>query len=174
MMMLYTAINVPYSALMGVMTPVSAERTVLSTFRFVGAFGGGLLISMLVRPMVQHFGVEDEATGFRITMAIFAVVSIALFWITYATTRERVSSPPDESASIKRDLKLLLSTRAWIVLCFAGVFTLTSVALKGAVTIHYFKYYVLDSGEAFIWIFDRTTFFLTINSLALILGVCCT
>ncbi len=174
MMMLYTAINVPYSALMGVMTPISAERTLLSSFRFVGAFGGGLLISMLVRPMVQHFGVEDEATGFRITMAVFAVVSVALFWMTFATTRERVKSPPDEQVSIKNDLKILFANSPWVVLCFAGILTLTSIALKSAVTIHYFKYYVMDDGSPFFWIFDQTSLFLSINSLALIAGVCCT
>ena len=174
MMMLYTAINVPYSALMGVMSPLSSERTVLSSFRFVGAFGGGLLISMLVRPMVQYFGVEDEAQGFRITMAAFAVVSIALFWVTFATTRERVASTTEAHDTIGRDLKFLLRNRPWLVLCVAGVLTLASVALKGAVTIYYFKYYVLDDGSPYFWIFDRTTFFLTMNSLALIVGVCCT
>ena len=174
MMMMYTAINVPYSALMGVMTPVSAERTVLSSFRFVGAFGGGLLISMLVRPMVQYFGVADEATGFRITMAVFAVVSIALFWTTFATTRERVVSPPDEQVSIRNDLKILFANAPWIVLCFSGILTLASIALKSAVTIHYFKYYVLDDGSPLFWIFDMTTLFLTVNSLGLIAGVCCT
>jgi hypothetical protein len=50
LMTAYTAINVPYSALMGVMTPSSEERTSLSTSRFVGAFTGTLLISMGVRP----------------------------------------------------------------------------------------------------------------------------
>ncbi|MBD3647166.1 MAG: MFS transporter [Pseudomonadales bacterium] len=174
MMMLYTAINVPYSALMGVMTPSSSERTVLSSFRFVGAFGGGLLISMLVRPMVQHFGVEDEAQGFQITMAIFAIVSVAMFWATFALCKERVESPPEEKVSIRNDLKILLTTRPWVVLCFAGILTLTSVALRSAVTIHYFKYYVEDDGGSFIWFFDQTSFFLTIGSLALIAGVCCT
>src|SRR4030042_2381099 len=38
LMMLYTIINVPYSALMGVITPNSDERTVLSQFRFIAAF----------------------------------------------------------------------------------------------------------------------------------------
>jgi Na+/melibiose symporter-like transporter len=38
LMMLYTAVNVPYSALMGVITPNSLERTEVSTFRFVAAF----------------------------------------------------------------------------------------------------------------------------------------
>ena len=174
MMMLYTAINVPYSALMGIMTPSSAERTTLSSFRFVGAFGGGLLISMLVRPMVQYFGVEDEATGFRITMAIFAVVSVLMFWFTFATTKERVSSQEPETSSIGQDLKALVSTGPWVVLCFAGILTLASVALKGAVTIHYFKYYVMDDGSAYFWALDKTSLFLTLNSLILILGVCCT
>jgi GPH family glycoside/pentoside/hexuronide:cation symporter len=174
MMMLYTAINVPYSALMGVMTPDSKERTILSSFRFVGAFGGGLLISLLVRPMVQYFGVEDETQGFQITMAIFAVVSIVLFWTTFATTKERVISPPEKNVSLKNDIKILFSNKPWVVLCFAGILTLTSVALKGAVTIHYFKYYVQDDGSAFFWVLDQTSLFLAANSLALIAGVCCT
>ena len=116
MMMFYTAINVPYSALMGVMTPSSSERTILSSFRFVGAFGGGLLISMLVRPMVQYFGVEDESQGFRITMAIFAVVSISLFWFTFASTKERVQTVEPENVSLKNDFKFLLANKPWLVL----------------------------------------------------------
>ena len=40
----YTINNVPYSALMGVMTTSDTERTSLSGFRFAGAFAGGLLV----------------------------------------------------------------------------------------------------------------------------------
>ena len=174
MMMLYTAINVPYSALMGVMTPSSTQRTTLSSYRFIGAFGGGLLISMLVRPLVSHFGVEDEAVGFQITMAIFAVVSIALFWFTFATTTERVAAPVEQKSSLRDDLRFLSQNRPWVVLCFAAIFTLTSVALKNAVTIHYFKYYVQDDGSAVFLFFDQTSLFMTIGMLALIAGVACT
>ncbi|MEM1433149.1 MAG: MFS transporter [Pseudomonadota bacterium] len=174
MMMLYTAINVPYSALMGVMTPSSQERTQLASFRFIGAFGGGLLISMLVRPPVQFFGAEDEAAGFQVTMAIFAVASIAMFWGTFATTTERVQAADEGETSLATDLKLLLQNRPWIVLCFAAVFTLTSVALKNAVTIHSFKYYVGDDGTPIFLFFDLTTLFMTVGMLALIVGVACT
>ena len=174
MMMLYTAINVPYSALMGVMTPSSQQRTVLSSYRFVGAFGGGLLISMLVRPLVGYFGVEDEATGFQITMGIFAVVSVAMFWGTFATTKERVKVEKKESTSLKRDLSFLVQNRPWLVLCFAAIFTLSSIALKNAVTIHFFKYYVGDAGAPVFLIFDLTTLFMTVGMLALIVGVACT
>lgn len=39
----YTVNNVPYSALMGVMTEDDKERTSLSGFRFAGAFLGACL-----------------------------------------------------------------------------------------------------------------------------------
>ena len=40
MMMVYTAVNVPYSSLMGVMTNDPGERTTLASYRFIGAFAG--------------------------------------------------------------------------------------------------------------------------------------
>jgi len=174
MMMLYTAINVPYSALMGVMTPSSKERTVLSSYRFIGAFGGGLLISMLVRPLVQSIGGGDEALGFQYTMILFAVASVLLFWYTFAATTERVPTPVVEKRSIKQDIGRLVKTRAWVVLCFGGIFTLASIAVKNAVVIHFFKYYVGDDGTPLFWVFDMTTVFMTIGMLALIVGVSAT
>ena len=174
MMMIYTAINVPYSALMGVMTPSSRERTVLSSYRFVCAFGGGLLISMLVRPLIEYFGDGDEAKGFSYTMALFAVMSVALFWYTFSTTRERVVVRDDHKSNLKQDLKFLVSNRPWLVLFLAAIFTLANVAVKNAVTVHFFKYYVGDDGSDYFLFMDRTTLFLTLGMLAMILGVACT
>jgi GPH family glycoside/pentoside/hexuronide:cation symporter len=147
---------------------------VLASYRFVGAFGGGLLISMLVRPLVQYFGAEDEAVGFQVTMALFAVISVAMFWYTFAATRERVHSLPEEEVRLSNDVKLLLSNRPWLVLFFSGIFTLSSIAIKNAVIIHYFKYYVTDDGSAVFLFFDLTTLFMTSGMLALIVGVGCT
>ncbi|NNJ93733.1 MAG: MFS transporter [Halobacteria archaeon] len=174
MMMIYTAINVPYSALMGVMTPSSRERTILSSYRFVCAFGGGLLISMMVRPLIKYFGDGNEAQGFSTTMALFAVISVILFWYTFATTRERVRIPADQKSNLKQDVKFLFSNRPWLVLFFAAIFTLANVAVKNAVTVHFFKYYYGDDGSSYFLFMDRTTLFLTTGMLALILGVACT
>src|SRR6187399_1881565 len=71
MLFAYTGVNVPYSSLLGVLSPSSETRTVASSFRFVGAFGGGLLISLLVRPLVKRLGAGDEVRGFQQTMAMF-------------------------------------------------------------------------------------------------------
>ena len=73
--MIYTAINVPYSALMGVITPNANDRMALSTFRFLGAFGGGFIVSLLVRPLVKLFGGDDEVLGFQLTRSLESLPS---------------------------------------------------------------------------------------------------
>src|SRR6185369_16185287 len=72
----YTVINVPYSSLLGVISPSSGTRTVASSFRFVGAFAGALLISLFVRPLVKFLGAGNEMRGFQLTIGIFAAVSV--------------------------------------------------------------------------------------------------
>lgn len=97
LMMIYTMVNVPYSALMAVMTSDSEQRTILSSYRFIGAFTAGLIISMLARPMVSYFGGGqgtvgfDEALGFRITFIILASLATLLFLVTFFTTKEQVA-----------------------------------------------------------------------------------
>lgn len=174
MMMIYTAINIPYSALLGVMSPSSTERTALSSYRFVCAFGGQLLIVAAARPLIATFGAGDEARGFQVTMAIFAVIAVALFLYTFTATRERVQPPAGQESDLGKELRLLWRNRAWVVLFIAGIFTLANVAVRGAVTLHYFKYYVGDDGSPWLGVFDRTTVFMTSGTLALIAGVACT
>ncbi|MGE9294978.1 MAG: MFS transporter [Puniceicoccales bacterium] len=171
LMMIYTAINVPYSALMGVMTPNSAERTSLSSYRFVGAFGGMLLISLGVRPLVRELGGGDEATGFKLTMALLSVIAVGLFMITFFSTRERVAPQNEAGQSLKKDIGYLLKNRPWIIMVVAAVLTLSNVAVRGAVTAHFFKYYVGDTGEAVFWFLDKTSLVLTTGSIAFIIGI---
>lgn len=54
--LIYTANNVPYGALMGVMTSDEKERTSLSSFRFAGAYFGGVLTQGLLIYLVLFFG----------------------------------------------------------------------------------------------------------------------
>src|SRR6056300_502946 len=59
--LIYTANNVPYGALMGVMTSDEKERTSLSSFRFAGAYFGGILTQGLLIYLVLFFG-KTEST----------------------------------------------------------------------------------------------------------------
>lgn len=173
-MLVYTAINIPYSALLGVITPNSAERTSVASYRFACAFGGQLLIVAAARPLVAYFGEDNEAAGYKITMGIFAVIAVILFVMTFSMTRERVQPPADQKPDLVKELKLLLLNVPWIVMFIAGIFTLANVAVRGAVTLFYFKYYAGDDGTPWLGGFDMSTVFLTAGTLALITGVVCT
>jgi len=54
--LIYTANNVPYGALMAVMTGDDKERTSLGSYRMVGAFGGGMLVQGALLFLVAYFG----------------------------------------------------------------------------------------------------------------------
>lgn len=86
----YTVNNVPYSALMGVMTNDDNERTSLSGFRFAGAFFGGLLVMGFLPSLVKYFGDGNDATGYQYTMYLFASLLCFLMLVTFFSTKERV------------------------------------------------------------------------------------
>jgi GPH family glycoside/pentoside/hexuronide:cation symporter len=146
MLIAYAAINTPYSALMGVMSPSSEDRTSLSTYRFACAFLGALLIGSLVPKLSEFFaGVAgSKAAGFRYTMAIFAVVSVAMFLYTFFRTRERVTPPASQDSSLGEDLRVLVRNRPWLILFFAAFLTLANTGLRSGSGVYYFKYVVGD------------------------------
>jgi GPH family glycoside/pentoside/hexuronide:cation symporter len=170
MLLAYTAINVPYSALMGVISPSSAERTEVSTWRFMCAFVAAWLIGTFVTPLKNILGAGDEIQGFRLTMAIFAVASVALFWFTFATTRERVTVERVDQ-DVRRDLRALVSNGPWVLLFAAAVLTLMNGAIRSGSLLFYFKYYVGDDGTRIWLIFDRTAVFMSLGLLAMLLGM---
>jgi GPH family glycoside/pentoside/hexuronide:cation symporter len=190
----YSVINVPYSSLLGVVSSSSRTRAVASSFRFVGAFAGGLLISLFVRPLVKylgsdldltswprwlaslvhpivkHLGPPGEMRGFHWTMAMFAVASVIMFWMTFATTRERVTPPPQQKTNVREELGELLRNRPWVVLLIASVLSTTFIALQAGSTIFFFKYIVGDDRAPIFLGLDRTTIFLSAGMLAQVVG----
>ena len=170
MMLAYTAINVPYSSLMGVISPSSLERTKVASYRFICAFAAAWLIATFVTPLKNLLGGGDEALGFRLTMTIFAVLSIALFWVTFATTKERVA-PIQEEANAQLDIKAMLGNGPWIALFLAAIFTLMNAAVRNGSLLYYFKYYVGDDGTQIFLIFDKTAVFMSLGLMATIAGI---
>jgi GPH family glycoside/pentoside/hexuronide:cation symporter len=54
--LIYTANNIPYGALMAVMTGNDKERTSLGSYRMVGAFTGGMVVQGALLFLVTYFG----------------------------------------------------------------------------------------------------------------------
>jgi len=173
MMVAYTVINVPYSAMLGVISPSPRTRTVTSTCRFIGAFGAAFLISLFVRPLVKYLGAESEIRGFQLTMAIFAIVSVVLILITFATTKERVKPPPQQKTNVREELGELFKNWPWVVLLITSIFSNAFSALRSGSTIFFFKYVQGFDSTPVLWGLDRTTLFLTSGALGLVLGTVC-
>jgi len=146
-MILYSANNTPYSALMGVMTPDASERTSVASYRFVAAMCGQLLIQALVLPLVAKFGQGNStsAKGWAITMGIFGAVMVVCYLTTFFNTRERVQPDPRQKSSLRDDLKDVLTCKPWIVMFILTLLVFTTLVLRGSALNYYFAYY-LDQG----------------------------
>jgi GPH family glycoside/pentoside/hexuronide:cation symporter len=142
LVLVFTASNIPYSAMTGVLTSDPVERTSLSGYRFVFAFLGGLITQGLNIPLVRYFGGGDEVEGYRLTMTLFAGLAVMLFLVTFLSTRERVTPLPASRATLKADVVDLVRNRPWVILFFVGLLFVTLATLKQGVTMYYFKYFV--------------------------------
>ena len=117
----YTMNNVPYSALMGVMTPDDNERTSLSGFRFAGAFLGGLFVMGFLPYLVDILGQGDQSQGYQYAMFIYAVLLVAMMLITVYTTKERIQVAYDSTISLKAELITLSKQLPLIVIPLASM-----------------------------------------------------
>ncbi len=176
LMILYTAINVPYASLMGVITPDPEERTNVSQYRFVLAFIGQFIIGLSALGLVAYFGKGNDQQGWQMTVGLFGVIAVVLFAVTFFSTKERVHPPEGQTSDIIKDLKNLLSNRPWVLIGITTVFQLTFIVMRGSSTTYYFDYYV---GEQSLNLFGKnltltpavfTSTFLPISTLATLIG----
>lgn len=168
-MLAYTAINVPYSALLAVISPVAEERTKATQYRFVFASLGTLSVGALATPLVNLLGGGDEVLGFRLTIILFAVLSILIFWITFATTRERVK-PVLHDSSVKDDLADLVKNISWVILVVSGILLIIGLIARFSSLVYYLKYYVGDDGSTVFLFLDRTAFITSCGLLGQLVG----
>lgn len=174
--MLYTAVNVPYSALMGVMTPNSMERASASQFRFVAAFVGQLIVSGATLYLVAYFGGGNARVGWQWTVGSFGILAAILLGITFFATKERVLPPREQKANTKQDLKDLLRNAPWMLIAVATVFQLLFAVMRGSATPYFFKYYVLGQQlRIFGYTVDLTidgftSAFMTVGNFATLVG----
>lgn len=141
-MMLYTAINIPYTALLGVISSDSKERTTISSVKFLFAFGAGIIVSATLLPMVKVLGRGNEPAGWQRSFMIYGAAAIVFFLITFKGTQERVQPPKAQRSSVKKDWLELISNGPWLLLLATTITFILFVAVRSSVTAHYFKYVI--------------------------------
>ncbi len=138
MMTIYTAINVPYGAMLGVMTDDSQEKTVFSSFRMFFAYGGSFIALAAWEPLVNFFKASGGATSlaWQHAMMVIAAACFVLFLLTFALTRERLKTV--STVSIAGDFRSLLSNRPWWLLIGAALCFNLFCTVRGATVAYYF------------------------------------
>ncbi|MEM9887220.1 MAG: MFS transporter [Bacteroidota bacterium] len=154
MMMVYTAINVPYASLMGVMTSNIGERTSLASWRLIGAFSGGLFVAVTANALVDYFGGDgqgniDYAAGYQSAVMVFGILAVLLFIFTFWETRERLEPPKEKESSLKADFKHLAKNAPWWIMLCAAIFNNIFNTLRDGTILYYFKYYIQDQVLSF-------------------------
>ena len=139
--MIYTAINVPYSTLMSVISKSPEERNSTGFFRLVGAQTAGLIVSSGLMYFVAKVGNGNMQKGFFIVMAGFAALAVICFLLTGKLTVERVEPEFKPAGEIKKDLSSVVTCGPWWILFLASFFTIAAFTLRYGVAAYYFKYY---------------------------------
>ncbi len=145
MMMVYSAINVPYASLLGVISSDPKERNILSTYRMTFAYIGSFIALLLFMPMVNYFSEGYNAQrGWAMSVVVIALICAVLFYGCFAWTKERVKPISQQQNSLKDDLKDLLNNRPWWILLGAGVAALVFNSIRDGATVYYFKYFIIE------------------------------
>jgi len=173
MMMVYSMINVPYASLLGVMSPLPADRNTLSTFRMTFAYIGSFIALLMIEPLVEFFSkmgggaVPNLQLGWQLGVLVIAIMCVLLFFLCFSWTKERVKPIKVEKTPLKVDFKDLLKNKPWWILLGAGISALIFNSIRDGATVYYFKYFIQDVVAFKIGPLGTT---ITLTSLYLVLG----
>lgn len=142
MMVCYTAINIPYNALSGVMSGDPQERSTINGLRFIFAFAGSTLVTAATPFMVRLLGAGDDKQGWQLTMLAWGLAASVLFALTFFNTRERIAPAATQKSNVAQDIRDLTRNGPWLVLFFLALIIMITITLRTSTAIYYFKYYV--------------------------------
>jgi GPH family glycoside/pentoside/hexuronide:cation symporter len=162
LMIAYTAINIPYCGLGGVITADAKERVTVQSYRFVFGMLGGVIVAAATMPMVEGLGQGDTAKGYQLTMVVMSTLGAVLFILCFLGTKERVKPPKNQNSSLKENLQSLWKNDQWRILCVASLYLLTGQVLRLTLAVYYVKYFL---GRE-----DLITPFLTLGVVASMIG----
>lgn len=189
MMTVYTAINVPYGAMLGVMTDDSREKSVFSSFRMFFAFIGSFIAMGSFEPLLKlrqsilgtlpdGWTLADSTPAdWTIAVSVIGIVCAVLFILSFVMTRERVTEAEmakepvkensDETAktSVVEDLKALVANGPWWMLLGGGIAILLFNCVRGGAAAYYFAD-VLGTNAIF-----TLALFLTVGEISQLVGV---
>ena len=137
MMTVYTGINVPYGAMLGVMTDDSDTKTVLSSFRMFFAYGGSFIALFCWEPLCNALGGYGTPAGWQHAMIVIAGLCLVLFLLSFAMTREKLHT--ESTSSIASDFGSLVRNAPWWILIGAALCSNLFNTVRGSTVAYFFN-----------------------------------
>lgn len=137
MMTVYTGINVPYGAMLGVMTDDSNEKTVFSSFRMFFAYGGSFISLFLWEPLTNLLGGYNTPGGWFWAMVVIATACFVMFILCFTMTKEHLKTI--STVSVGNDFKALLTNKPWWLLIGAALCFNLFNTVRGATVAYFFQ-----------------------------------
>jgi len=162
LMMSYSLVNIPYSAMPALMTDDPRDRTTLAAFRMFLAIFATLVVGALTLKLVDALGAGNKQHGYQATMTLMAGLGMLLFWLCFAFTRERVA-PIEQPRQVRQDLAVLFKGQAWWMMALMGMCVYTALSITGGSVLYYFKYVVGDV--------SRSSMYLLTVGVGLLIGI---
>ena len=138
MMAVYTAVNVPYGSLLGVMTDDDNEKNVFSSYRMVGAYAMGF-ITLFSFPYLQQLVGGEPAHQYAVIGASLGAVAALMTFACGMLTKERLKPVRAEEFSFKPFVDLF-HNKPWIYLTLIGICTNFFNGFRYAVASYMFEY----------------------------------
>lgn len=141
MMLVFTAVVIPYISLPGVITADPQQRLSANGYRLFFAKGASLLVNTFVPVFAARWGAEHLARGYQVSMAVMAVLATLLFVFCFFTTTERVKFANDPKP-VGEQTKLLFQNDQWHVLFWVCLIGTIGYVIRGSAALYYAKYYL--------------------------------
>ncbi|WP_426816926.1 glycoside-pentoside-hexuronide (GPH):cation symporter [Winslowiella sp. 2C04] len=151
MSLAYTAINIPYCSLGGVITNDPGERVSCQSYRFVMVGIATLILSLSLLPLAEWFGGEDKARGYQMAMGVMAIIGLCMFLFCFATVRERIKPAVPSNDQLKADLKDVWKNDQWVRILLLTLCNVCPGFIRMAATMYYV-----------IWVMQQSTSFATL------------
>jgi len=141
MMLVFTAIVIPYISLPGVLTADPKERLSANGYRLFFAKGASLLVNTFVPIFAARWGQEHLARGYQVSMAVMAGLATLMFILCFFTTTERVIHKNDRKP-LGEQMSLLVKNDQWMVLFWVCLIGTIGYVIRGSAALYYAKYYL--------------------------------
>lgn len=139
--LLYTLVNIPFSAMLPFLTNDARERTTLSSVRIIMGSLGSTLVAVATLPLVKSLGDGNQAHGFLYTAVIFGCIACFFLLLSFRYVEEKITVTQDKM-TIRKAWQGLKANGPWKIFATNILFMWGSFFFQTGALVYFFTYQV--------------------------------